>query len=89
MGFAASTRLRDDLANTGASRLASRVPVWTVERDGAGTVPGAQRRWALPASAPTFAGGAHMEAALFLAPRLEALVREVGVAMRDESRVAA
>lgn len=89
MGFAASTRLRDDLARADARRLASRIPVWTVERDGAESVPGPQRRWTLPAGAPTFAGGAQMEATLFLAPRLEALVREIGVAMHDDARVAA
>lgn len=89
MGFAASARLRDELGRADARRLASRVPTWTVERDGADVAPGAERRWALPASAPTFAGGAQMEATLFLAPRLEALVREIGDAMRDDARVAA
>jgi alpha-beta hydrolase superfamily lysophospholipase len=89
MGFAASTRLRDELARADATRLSSRIPVWTVERDGADAAPGPQRRWALPAGAPTFAGGAQMEATLFLAPRLEALVREIGDAVRDDARVAA
>lgn len=89
MGFAASTRLRDDLARADSRTLAGRVPVWTVERDGASAPLNAERRWTLPPGAPTFAGGAQMEATLFLGPRLEALVREIGEAARRDAEVAA
>lgn len=89
MGFAASQRLRDDLARADLRRLASCMPVWTVERDGVDGMPVPERRWALPAGAPTFAGSAQMEATLFLAPKLEALVREIGAAVIHDARVPA
>lgn len=89
MGFAVSTRLRDEFARADARTLAGRVPVWTVERDGATAPCETERRWMLPQSAPTFAGGAQMEATLFLAPKLEALVREIGEAVRRDAEVVA
>lgn len=89
MGFAVSARLRDELARADARGIAARMPVWTVERDGGEAGLDAERRWALPAATPTFAGGAQMEATLFLAPKLEALVREMGEAVRQDAEVAA
>ncbi|MFC0679117.1 hypothetical protein ACFFGH_14850 [Lysobacter korlensis] len=90
MGFAASRALRRELS---ATSLQGPVPhgieAWAVTRE-ATTLPiEVARNWALPAGAPTFAGGASMEAALFLSPTLEGVVNEIGHALRDSERVAA
>lgn len=89
MGFAVSKPMRDDLARADARRLAARIPTWTVERGGSDVISNPERRWTLPPGTPTFAGGAQMEATLFLAPKLEALVREIGDAVRLDAQVAA
>ena len=41
------------------------------------------RAWSLPAGAPTFNGGASMEATFFLTPPLERVVDELGRALLE------
>lgn len=84
MGFAASPTFRRDLAD---GRLdgahAHGLPVWAVTRDVASLPVDIARSFVLPADAPTFAGGASMEATFFLSPPLERVVNELGHALLE------
>lgn len=86
MGFAASPRLRRDLA---AARIDGHrppgVPVWAVTREAAALPIDTARAWPLPAGMPTFAGGASMEATLFLSPPLERIVDGIGSALLEQA----
>ncbi len=85
MGFRVSPRLRDELAGarlgTGLVRRPGRT--WAVLRAGDASPEGFTRLFPLPASAPAFSGGVSMDATLFLAPAVRALVRELGSGMRE------
>jgi hypothetical protein len=84
MGFPVSIRLRRDLAQARLlhARQAHGVPTWAVLRGDAPS-PGieVERSFPLPAGAPTFDGGAHMEATFFLSPPLERVVDALGRAL--------
>lgn len=90
MGFAASRTLRRDLAATTLQRrIPHGIPAWAVTREATTLPVDAARTWTLPAGAPTFAGGASMEATLFLSPTLESVVNDIGRALIETERVAA
>lgn len=78
MGFTASAQLRRDLAQARCSgEPRAHVPVWTVLRTG--TPPaGSERVLALPDNAPSFNGGASMEAAFFVSAPVERFVDDLG-----------
>lgn len=85
MGFAASPRLRQDLA---AARLArtGALPwgsTWAVVQAASPPLPlEVAQLFTLPAGAPTFDGSAAMEATLFLTPPLERVVEQLGHALQ-------
>ena len=84
MGFAASPRLRADLAK---ARLTQSDPsqsasTWAVVRADSPSLPvEVARLFELPAGAPTFDGGVAMEATMFLTPPLERVVGQLGHAL--------
>jgi alpha-beta hydrolase superfamily lysophospholipase len=88
MGFAASPRLRQDLAE---ARLARTDPsqmnsTWAVVHADSPTLPvEVAKLFELPAGAPTFDGGLAMEAAMFLTPPLERVVGQLGNALRQQA----
>ena len=88
MGFAASPRLRQDLAE---ARLARTDPsqtnsTWAVVHADSPTLPvEVTKLFELPAGAPTFDGGLAMEAAMFLTPPLERVVGQLGNALRQQA----
>jgi hypothetical protein len=84
MGFPASQRLRLDLAQ---ARMASAATsTWAVARTGHADLPSDIARWLpLPAGAPGFAGGAAMEATLFVTPPVRELIGDLGHALRSEA----
>jgi alpha-beta hydrolase superfamily lysophospholipase len=90
MGFAASAKLRRELGDARIEgRIAHDIPVWTVVREATALPVEIARTWTLPAGTPTFAGGASMEATLFLSPALERVVDELGRALLERERVEA
>ncbi|WP_148041017.1 hypothetical protein [Montanilutibacter psychrotolerans] len=87
MGFPASRTLRGDLARTrmGTGILRGNAPVWGVVRaDVDDLPPGIAKVLHLPANAPSFKGGAAMDATFFLTPEIREAVVDVGRAMRAE-----
>ena len=90
MGFAASPRLRSDLQR---SRLhediaasANGAPVFALVRADLQTLPvEVARVMRLPANAPSFDGGAAMDAAFFLTPAVRDLIVELGLVLRREA----
>lgn len=85
MGFAASAKFRRELGDARAEgRIARGAPVWAVVREATALPLEIERTWTLPADTPTFAGGAGMEATLFLSPALECVVDELGRALLHE-----
>ena len=87
MGFAASSRLRRDLAQTrlAADAHAPGIPTWAVLHPQAPSLPiEVARTFLLPPAIPTFTGGTDMEATFFLSPLLERVVNELGRALVDE-----
>lgn len=85
MGFAASAKLRRELGDARAGgRIAHGAPVWAVVREATALPLEIERTWTLPLDTPTFAGGAGMEATLFLSPVLERVVDELGRALLHE-----
>lgn len=87
MGFAASPRLRRDLAETRlmADPHTRGVPTWAVLHPEAPNLPiEVARTFLLPPAIPTFTGGTDMEATFFLSPLLERVVNELGLALVDE-----
>lgn len=84
MGFPVSVRLRRDLAQARLlqPRQAHGVPTWAVLRsDAPSPAIQVERSFPLPAGAPTFDGGASMEATFFLSPPLERVVDALGRAL--------
>jgi hypothetical protein len=81
MGLEVSRRLRQDLAG---ARLADdehgrRTPVWAVEHPNARPLPiTLERRFALPADAPSFGGGIRMDARLCVSRSVARVVTELG-----------
>ncbi|WP_460761479.1 alpha/beta hydrolase family protein [Lysobacter fragariae] len=87
MGFAASQRLRGDLAQARLDVGARRgdAPVWAIVRADLAELPtDVARVLHLPAGAPSFNMGAAMDATFFLTPPVRSLVGELGQAMRAE-----
>lgn len=86
MGQPVSQRLRRDIVET---RLAAdaRMPAartWTVVRPGTQTSPiTVERRFLLPADMPTFGGSTRMDQALFVSPRLQPVIDELGRALAE------
>lgn len=90
MGFAASRAFRRELSATSLQGTVPHgIPVWAVMREATTLPVDVSRTWTLPAGAPTFAGGASMEATLFLSPTLEGVVNDIGRALLESERVAA
>ena len=88
MGFAASPRLREDLAGSrlGQGEPSQSASTWAVVRaDSPPLRVEVSKLFELPAGAPTFDGGAAMEATLFLTPPLERVVGQVGHALRQQA----
>ena len=84
MGFAASPRLRADLAKArlGQSDPSQSASTWAVVRADSLPLPvEVARLFELPAGAPTFDGGVAMEATMFLTPPLERVVGQLGHAL--------
>ncbi|MEG3192362.1 hypothetical protein SNE32_08630 [Lysobacter sp. D1-1-M9] len=66
------------------AQLPPHVPIWAVMRHDAPALPiRVGRVLPLPATAPTFNGGASMEATFFLSPALERVVDDLGRALRE------
>lgn len=89
MGFPASPRLRDDLAQARLDdgKHCGDAPVWALVRADPARLPtGIARVLPLPASAPSFNIGASMDATFFLTPPVRGLVGELGQAVRKEVR---
>lgn len=87
MGFPVSPRLRTDLAQARLTRdlMPSEAPVWTVVRNDATDFPVCvSRMLPLPEGAPSFTGGAAMDATFFLTPMVQKLVDELGQALREQ-----
>ena len=91
MGFAASARLRRDLASIrlvdGAPASSRFVQTWALRRPEAPplAIP-LEREFVLPAGAPTFNDAASMEATFFLSPPLERVVDDLGRTLMQELR---
>lgn len=86
MGFAASPQLRLDLAAARLSRSSALRPAstWAVAHAASPPLPlEVAQLFTLPAGAPTFDGGAAMEATLFLTPPLERVVEQLGYALQQ------
>lgn len=88
MGFAVSQRLRRDLT---AARLANdgdirQVPLWAILRPGE-QAPSLRlaRTFALPVDAPEFGSSTRMDATMFVTPRLQQVVDELGRALAAEA----
>lgn len=86
MGCPASPQLRLDLANSILGRSVGAAlrpqPTWAVLRGDAPDLPfEVDHVQSLPATACTFGSGASMEATFFLAPLLERMVDEMGLAL--------
>ena len=87
MGFAASPRFRQDLIAARLDGTAAQAnTTWAVvPADGPPLPIATARVLTLPPGAPTFAGGASMEATLFLTPPIERVVERLGHALREEA----
>lgn len=88
MGYAVSTRFRDEFAaiDMRASDTRPGCPVWLIERDGQPLEAMVRDRTiSLPADAPSFAGSARMDVSLFMSPRMEQLVRAIGQALMESA----
>ena len=90
MGFSASPRLRDDLRRSrldeGVAAHANGAPVFALVREDLAALPvEVARVMRLPANAPSFSGGAAMDAAFFLTPAMRDLIVELGQALRREA----
>lgn len=88
MGFTVSQQLRGDLSSArlaGNGRLGD-VPLWAVLRPGEPEPPlPISRSFALPASAPEFGSSTRMDATMFVTPRLQQVVDELGRALVAEA----
>jgi alpha-beta hydrolase superfamily lysophospholipase len=88
MGFAASPRLRQDLAEAQLARTDSwqSRSTWAVVHADSPPLPvDVAKLFELPAGAPTFDGGVAMEATMFLTPPLERVVGQLGHALRQQA----
>lgn len=86
MGCAVSPRLRRELTEARLEPQLDRVPTWAVVRHKAPPLQiEVARVLSLPADAPTFNGGASMEATFFLSPPLERVVDELGGALLEQT----
>ena len=88
MGFAASPRLRQDLAEARVVQAdpSQTASTWAVVRAGSPSLPvEVAKLFELPAGAPTFEGGVAMEATMFLTPPLERVVGQLGHALRQQA----
>ena len=88
MGFAASPRLRQDLAEARVVQAdpSQTASTWAVVHAGSPPLPvEVAKLFELPAGAPTFDGGVAMEATMFLTPPLERVVGQLGHALRQQA----
>jgi len=89
MGYAVSPRMRDDLATLSLfTRPRPPVPVtvWMVERINEAVPTMARAKtFILPADAPRFGGSTSMDVALFMSPRMEQLIREIGQGLMESA----
>lgn len=88
MGFAVSRKLRRDLSTarlTGNGAI-GHAPVWAVLRPGEPAPPlRMSRTFALPVDAPEFGSSTRMDATMFVTPRLQQVVDELGRALVAEA----
>jgi hypothetical protein len=85
MGYPVSQRLRRDIAEA-APQGDPGLPLWAVLRRDARTLPiRLERVFTLPADAPAIGGATRMDATVFVSPRVQRVVDELGGALREEA----